>query len=470
MRICQLQNILSSIFLTIFLISCSTPPRVEKHDDRLITPNWFKVGPKYTYRDLQDNYITHPFYDVDPGITKNIEELRYFVSTPEDSSYKYNFDLLSGHLYKDRDFCATEDIWDVYKGEVSKPNFTMGIVPRIFDQNSDPQRIVVFSDPKEVEKFKLHPTNYDTAKVLGSILIEKCESFPCDQNAKWTPSQILVAVNSHDPEFSAIKYIHELKSKVDWVYFRAFIQSLEGVHQMGKQFFPAFKISHELNFEETVRYFVINSVPLKMDELSKMRLGCFDLYDQIWETTEKIRSEKSEQQTKFLNFFKEFYAKNSAKYYSCQKLVGSASINENPRRFWFFTYLSAFTNMEKNGFYYSCSQKSWFYNPKVDETKNFVDQNNELARCKPRDFEKSFDQAINGLSLMKNQINKSYRFIEYDTQHGGSHQKIYNWVDVGGKVTVCKNPKDSSQDIPFEIFPQDVVWPSFAPDNDKTIN
>jgi hypothetical protein len=139
------------------------------------------------------------------------------------------------------------------------------------------------------------------------------------------------------------------------------------------------------------------------------------------------------------------------------------------RRQWFFAFLYAFVNLDQNGFYYSCANNAWAYNPKVDDTKYFNDPKKELERCRARDIEKSFDQAINGLSLMKNQINKSYRFVEYDSGHGGSHQKIYGWISDSANEIACKYKKSSGKENQFDLFPQDVVWEQYTPDEEKMI-
>ena len=171
--------------------------------------------------------------------------------------------------------------------------------------------------------------------------------------------------------------------------------------------------------------------------------------------------------SKWLKYFITFYKKNSDQYYSCQKLIRPASITENNRRLWFFAYLSAFFNLEKNGYYYTCKDKAWVYNLKIDNNKFSNDQNIELERCKSRYFELSFDKAINSLSLMSNQTNKSFRFIEYDNGQGGSHQKLYSWIPTSNRTINCK---EKSQNRPvFDLFPQDVNWQSFNPNDDSTI-
>ena len=74
---------------------------------------------------------------------------------------------------------------------------------------------------------------------------------------------------------------------------------------------------------------------------------------------------------------------------------------------------------------------------------------------------------------MKNQTNRTFRFVEYDTPRGGSHQKIYAWIAESGKISVCKNAKEpvksETKENQFDPFPQDVVWQNFSSDKDKTV-
>jgi hypothetical protein len=322
-----------------------------------------------------------------------------------------------------------------------------------------------------MENFKLSPTNYEAARIVGSIILEFCANYPCDTKSRWKQTQILVAVNSHDPVYSEVNFLGELRSKVDWNYVRSILVNQEGGHQVGKKLFPAHRISKEYALEETLKYFDKNSQLIKMDELVNFRDKCFKLYDEIWEKVEKIRGE-DDQQVKFFNFFKEFYGKSFDQFYQCQKLVRPANINEDERRLWFFTYLQAFGHLEKNDFYYNCPAKAWSYSPKKDDGQYLNDQNKEFNKCRAGNFEKMFDQAINGISLMRNQTNKNYRFIEYDTRRGGSHQKIYGWVEGTNLTFTCKDSKDAIKENQFDLFPQDVVWNNFLSkmvEDEKTI-
>ena len=476
MNICQFKNktfsLLIKSFSVFYLVGCAqTPLAPIKKDDRLIVAQWNKLPLRFSHREVKnDAFVTHPFFDIDPKI-ENLQNhvvenygIRYFVSTPAGSDFQYDMDLYSGKLYRERMFCPQDDIWGNYSGDLLTPNFTQGLVPRVYDQDNQPQRIIIVSDKNSIEPFKEQPQYFDHARVVGSVIIEHCENFPCDQNEKWKGSQILFGVSERDSDLASLDSFVALKKKINWNYAKAMLTNMNGYHKMGGNVHAAYRISKELNLKDTVAYFNKNSRKITNEEftnLNKWRVGCMKLYDSIWDESEKIRGQKNGQADSFLKYFKEFYAKNSNEFYQCQKLVRPANIVENHRRLWFFSYIQAFTLLEKNGFYYSCVDNAWAYNPRVDSNKFYVDQNKELERCRAKNFEKAFDQAINGMSLMRNQTNRQFRFIEYDNMRGGSHQKLYAWIFDKTQNFACKYDSKTPNQISFDIFPQDVVWENF---------
>ena len=478
MTICQLQNVTKSFLLVSFsaitLFGCAQTPVDEiKPDERKIIASWNKLPLRFAHKQMDDSVTANPFFDIDPLIL-NLQDkepenfgIRYFVTTPVESKYQYGFDLYSGKLYREREFCAQDDIWKNYSGDLVNPNFTQGIVPRVYDQNKTPMKIIIISNKENIEPFKQLPARYDSARVIGSMVVDQCENFPCDLPGKWKPTQILVGVSTRDTQFNAIMRFTELKSKIDWSYARGILTNMYGYHKVGGNVFPAYRISKELNLKDTVRYFNKNSSILDSQNFAKLvewRVGCMKLYDSIWEESERIRNLKYAQADKFLEYFKDFYLKRSNEFNDCSKLVRPGNVDDDPRRVWFFSYLQAFTQLEKSGFYYSCNDNAWAYNARVNEDKFYVDQNKELARCRSKNFEQTFDQAINGMSLMKNQINRQFRFVEYDTVPGGSHQKIYAWIHDKSQEYSCKYDSKTPKQIPFDVFPQDVVWEHFKQD------
>ena len=485
MSICQLQNktisiLLSSFCLVAFYGCAETQVAPPKKDHKLIVAQWNKLELRFSDREIKDeSYVTHPFFDIDPQIAyfKNQAPgnfgIRYVVTTPKDSKYQYNIDLYSGKLFRERAFCAQDDIWDNYRGDLMQPNFTQGIVPRVYDENKNPQRVIVFSNKEFIEPFKEQPIYFDETRIIGSFLVESCLDFPCDLKEKWKASQILIGVSLKDPEYRQMDGLSGLRKKAaDWSYAKGMLTNMHGYHQLGSKSYPAYRISRELGLKDSLEYFEKNSKKLNTEDFTKMnewRVGCMKLYDSMWSSVEKIRAQKSGKGDSFLNFFKDFYAKSSNEFYECQKLVRPANIVEDHRRMWFFTYIQAFTLLEKNRFYYSCNDNVWAYNPKVDENKFFVDQNKELSRCRAKNFDKAFDQAINGMSLMKNQTSAQFRFVEFDNVKGGSHQKIYGWLYDRPHNYACKYQSKTPAQGTFDIFPQDVVWENFYEDDNRVI-
>ena len=107
--------------------------------------------------------------------------IRYIVTTPEGSQSQYGMDLYSGKLYRQRLFCSQDDIWDNYRADLMTPNFTQGIVPRVLDENGKPMQIIIIGDKNTIEPFKHESKYFDEVKVIGSVILENCESYPCDQ-------------------------------------------------------------------------------------------------------------------------------------------------------------------------------------------------------------------------------------------------------------------------------------------------
>lgn len=461
------------------LYGCAqTPVEAPKKDDKRIIGQWNKLPLRFSHREMDDSIVTNPFFDVDP-LLSNLKDappgnfgVRFVVTTAKDSNYQYNIDLYSGKLYRERMFCAQDDIWDNYRGDLMQPNFTQGIIPRVYDQNQNPQRVIVFSDKEKVEAFKEKPEYFDETRIVGSVIVESCQDFPCDLQDKWKASQILVGVSLKDPDYNRLDGLTALRKRVDWSYAKGILTNMYGYHQLGSKFYPAYRISRELGLADSIEYFNKNAKKITTPEFVKLnewRVGCMKLYDSMWDESEKIRTLKSGKGDAFLKYFKEFYAKSSNEFYQCQKLVRPGNILEDHRRMWFFAYIQAFVLLEKNRFYYSCADNVWAYNPKVDETKFFVDQNKELNRCRAKNFELAFDQAINGMSLMKNQTSAQFKFVEYDNVRGGSHQKIYSWLYDKPHNYSCKYASKTPQQTVFDVFPQDVVWEYFYENDDRVV-
>lgn len=473
MRICQLQNMSISLliqsFCIIALFGCAETPVIVKKPKSIIKikADWQKLGPRFASLENDGKPSIHPFFDVDWRLEdyddKDATKFRipYFVTGQEEGSFLYDFDMYSGKLYKERMFCEQEDIWGSHTSEINKPNFTLGIVPRTYDETKKPQQVIIFAKDEHVPEFKEYPTTYNDVRVVGSVIIEHCENYPCTYKNSWEPTQILIGVPAKDSAFVTTETFVGLKKKIDWSYARAMLTNMHGHHNVGGKFIPAYRIQKEYGPVDTVEYFKKHSVILSEEKLTKLKQSreeCFKLYDSLWDEAEKIRAKPNGQAEAFYNFFKTYYAKNANEFYTCQNYTRPASILDNPKRVWFFAYIQAFMILEKNGFSYSCRDNTWSTSYRMD-----------LERCKAQNFEKIFSQSINGLRLMKDQNNRLYRFVEYDNALGGSHQSIYGWIYDRPQNFACIDKKSEAMNVRPDIFPQDVEWEYFKQDDEKLV-
>ncbi|MBY0415168.1 MAG: hypothetical protein K2Q18_13435, partial [Bdellovibrionales bacterium] len=204
MSICQLQkksiSLLIPTFSLIYLIGCAETPvePIKPTEKKMITADWFKLPPRFASIEKDETLSIHPFFDIawkaedyeDWGSGKSFK-LPYFVTTPIDSDAQYEFDMYSGKIYRERMFCPQDDVWKNYNSNLEKPNFTQGIIPRVYNELQKPQQVILFSSENFKPYFEKSIKSYADVKVIGSLILESCEIYPCDIKERWKTSQIL---------------------------------------------------------------------------------------------------------------------------------------------------------------------------------------------------------------------------------------------------------------------------------------
>jgi hypothetical protein len=342
---------------------------------------------------------------------------------------------------------------------IEKPNFSMGIIPRTYNQERTVQKIIIFKENIENENFLFAPEDTREARVVGSVILEHCEHYPCNSQNRWKSTQILIGVDTQDSRYGDIETLAELKLAINWPYTKAYLENQFGAHRIGHKNYSAYRVRVEYDEEQTAKFFKNTASDINIQKLQDWRKTCFNLYDSIWADVLRIRSEKSNQQALFLKMFRDFYLHDYQQYSSCHKLVRPANIDKDEERHWFFTFVSAVLKLEEIGFRYSCKDNVWLYNALHDLESLFGNDKQEYLECKPGIFEKIFDHATNVTMVLENQVEKDLRYIEYDTKRGGTHQKLYSWIIESNQKLVC----DQSNPPP-EMFPRDVTWRSFKSD------
>ncbi len=489
------------IYLTLILVllisSCAK--KTHKIVPVVAKSSWLKTNDLYNHKSHNGEYLIHPFFDLVPFASRQDNSINFVMTTPAGARNKYKLDLRSGKMYRRHQFCDQKDVWKKYSGNIYRPPYTEGFVPRLLDQLGTPQKIIVFGKNRYFQDFELTPTRSQRVRVVGSVLQQYCKSFPCRGKNRWQSRLVLVAVNPFDPTFERIHHINQLRKIVDWPYVKTFIENSDGRHISGKEDTPAYRVIGNIGPKESLVNSISKGHLFKFKELKVLRNSCHKFYDHIWSSVEEIRKKKrlnklglspkiahiwdkkdalsgnvlsgeieevrkkdvidtSIRTSDFSIYFKHFYKNYRKRFLTCQKFVRDTSINANKRRLWFFSYLTSFFNAERLGYIYSCSRQTWIENPMLANGKRMYGHKRNLANCTSRELDRSFDMSITVQTGLFRSFQEHNRYIEYDEGSGATHQKLYSWVRSTGDGYSC----DRKRYEKVSLFPQDINWQSFG--------
>ncbi len=494
-------------------ISCSSDPlpEAEAVEAKAVVakPVWFSVPERFSTPNRLGEVETHPFFDLTPYRLKDTTEVSYYLVTPMESEHQYELDMVSGQRFLRHTFCDHKDVWESYKGDIDKPNFAQGIIPRLMDQSGQPQQIWVFGDKTQffTDKNELKAQS-QRALVLGGVVLQYCDNYPCKANSEWLSRLVLIGINPFDKLYEGVQTLKDLKRKVDWDYTLAFAQNGFGRNVSGPISEPAYRIGGEIDKREVLDFAFKNGHVFNFDEINSLRKNCFHLYDYIWKG-QKIAREVSKKQKEandayakqfrkraemmrdkktfatrtviddnatfeyelesddkklkdleFEVFWLNLINKYSERMKTCFDFVRPANSKHDRNRTWFFSFVQNWINLEEIGYFYSCSRRSWLENPFVKAGKRKYPKH-EKRGCSAEDLDIGFEQAVTLMSSLASAMRPHYRFIEYDGRPGGSHELIFNWVSDNGKRLACDARKLEEKE---GLFPEDVSWDEFETD------
>lgn len=482
------------------------PPEGNPNRPKAIVakPVWFDVPKRFSTTNRLGDVDTHPFFDLNAYLTKHSSEISYYMVTPMDSEHQYDLDLVSGQRYLVNTFCDQKDVWEKYEGKINRPPFAQGIIPRLMDQSGEPQQIWIFGDKTQFMPSKKQlKVQSQRANVVGGLVLQYCRDYPCRHGSEWLSRLILLGVNPFDKTFEGVKTLPDLKKKVDWKYVLAFAENGFGSSVSGSLREPAYRIGGEVDNKNVLGFAFRNGHLFSFDEINSLRKNCFSLYDYIWKgqklarkksTEEKkatdkyavefekraqilrdirdfknntvfddrtsVDLKKDDEKLKALSFNKfwlKLINKYSGRMKTCFDFVRSSNVKEDIERTWFFAYVQNWINLEDLGYFYSCSRRSWMENPILGGKKRKYPKH-ETGGCTTNDIDLGFEQAITVMSGLANAKRAHYRYIEYDSRPGGSHEMVYNWVYNKGKYLSCDARKLEDKEA---LFPSDVSWKDF---------
>jgi hypothetical protein len=512
-----MRNLLLVLFFLglLGMLSCSSKPTPKAAAPIakavLAEPVWFNVPERFSVRTKMGGIPTHPFFDLTAFRTKESTELSYFMVTPKGSAHLYEMDMVSGRRYRKLSYCKQDDIWESYSGKIDRPNFAQGIVARLLDSTSRPQKIWVFGDESRFFTAKEGERDQSQrARVVGGVVLQFCQKYPCKTGTGWTSQLVLIGVNSADSAMNSVRTLGQLKKKVDWEYTVAFAQNGFGHSINGPKPQPAYRLVSEVPAKKALEFVFKSGHEFSFEEINSLRKNCFYLYDYIWRSQKKVRqnmlkkkvaddklamelksrakkireTRKFELQTVFSDNIryqvdederKEKKKKNTllsfGRYYhfllsqygerlrTCMRFVRPGSIQDNRERTWFFAFINNWLNLEDLERYYVCGGKTWMKNPKLVNGKRRFDASKRSV-CSTEAIDIGFNAGINVMASLAGSSAPHYRFIEYDYGIGGSHELLFSWVPQDGKYLGCDARELEEKGL---LFPSDVVWKDFNP-------
>lgn len=483
------------IFQLLLLVSCSGTKRnsgsgggdalvfgTKDYADAFVSrirPRWFQTAQRFQLLDSKKEIVPHRFFDVAPAIDLKKKTANVIITTPQESLYGHELDVVSGQLYVARKFCKQDDKLKKYKKSITTPPFSIGVLPRVLDQLNLPQKVIVYGGKDYFKKY--HMSHFFDVRIVGAYIEQSCPYGACLRKEQWNSRLVLVAVQNGHKKYKNVKDLIDLKEIEDWEYAKAFISNGYGSNRIADKYFPGFKMGAEVTTEQALTFMEKNSTIFTVKRLGQMRLSCYKLYDYLWkdmsymssdeivakstkeirEKALKLRSTFGKQKKKVKPFFKRF-VKNFKKYHeqykTCSKYISATNINENPQRNWFFAYYTAFHDIHDLGYIYECNGDKWEVNPYVAKNTRAVPLKQQMLNCSARDIDAAMEAAVNTLETLRKRERKSYRYIDYDRGAFGSHMKLYSWVPVEGKSYSCSEKEDKEFLVNRPSFPHDIHW------------
>lgn len=474
------------------------------------TPVWFQAPKKFVQTERDGTAPLHSFFDLVPEPVQERREVNFVMTTPVGGHGSYNIDLISGKLYLKNRHCRESDVWGRRRQVPTTPPASFGFIPRLLDQTGEPQQVAVFGRSRYFHPFRREGDQVQRIRIVGGGIHQYCAEFPCEVNQRWLSRLVLIGVNPNDPELSSVQTLDQLKQRVNWDQFTAFMENGFGRNLSGTNERPAYRFTSEINGARAFEHAFDRGHLFEFSELTMMRRSCHALYDFFWDSSELVRKnmrerfsgenraleelaelERLRRQTPeylfsnvrsgereersappsrvpelalrnhsvFLNHFLENYGRE---FRACSRFVRNSSVKDNPRRHWYFAYIQLYLSLEDLGYVYVCSRRAWSQNfTRADGSKTY-DPFRERANCLPSQFDQAFDSAVTMMTGIRRSLRGHWRYIEYDTQTGGSHQPLFAWVYDNGKRRSCEDVGERE----FLTMPSDVRWDFFTEGDD----
>ncbi len=479
LRLCQLKSL--ALLMLIIFNGCSwlrqPQPKTPHELLSIFSPQWFSDNPNHALIDLHGKPQPPLFFDVTPEISRSDRFVNAIITTQERSPYAYQLDLRSGQRYYSHSYCSQSDIWNNYKGTIKRPQFSLGIIPRILDQTGEPQKIIIFGGQDHFVRSVDH--NDVRVKMVGAYVEQSCPSGNCLGKNNWLSRLVFVAIDPEDEKWASFESKETFLKEIDWEQMKAILENVDGRNKMGDQSYPAIRVGQLLNFNEAMEHFKKHSIYLSEKETKKIQSGCFALYDKLWKDVGESRPEDQPAKTieelkakiklkellrkqkfpiGFAARFLVFTKKYLKEFNTCDKFVYHGNVNQDSDVFWFLNYVTMFYRLNHDGYYFDCNQKTWQKNMLKSDGRYTHDLKTELAECKERELDLAMDYMQNFLIGLKASETTYYKFLDYDNHTFGTHKKLYSWVKMRANKFDCSQDPNEAIRKEIRVFPDDISW------------
>ena len=449
--VCQFKKFITFKIILIILVSCAgskQAPRVFEEAKR----EWFKGRGMRSFTNGEFRDVAHLFFDFKPGVNVDERIVNFVPLSFRDSDFHYQLDLLSGRRLVTHKYCKEDDVWERLNGSITNPPFSYGFIPGLLNKRKKAQKVILFGDPK----YLMNPDfpNADESypvKVIGGVVEQFCDAYPCDLNDTWENTVILVAVIQQDPEYKDVNTLVRLKRVIDWRLIKAFLENGRGRIIVSRTSgYPAYRIYGGSLPTKSLKFAIENGHLFSYAEKRRLKRTCLALYDNIYEIKDRIAKGKSRFNKEFYHFYRDYWKS----FNTCKKFVRPVDISQNHERHWFFEFLKAFSIAGEYGYVYNCDTKDWVENTSRLDGKAIYRQIDKLKNCSEKELNESFNKAINLLTGFSKSNRKHYKYIQYDQRPGAHNEKVYSWVEYSGKYQRCQSEPLHKE----EIFPRDIIW------------
>lgn len=437
--------------LCLVLVGCSSTPDPRFHTDP--TAVWFQ-SKAIRLTDLSGEPFHHLLFDPAASLDLKTGRVNFLPLGLAESEKVLEVDVLSGQRYFAYLNCPQNDVWRERSGVYGRPDYTLGVIPRHFDQLNQPQRIIVFGGTK---RFDLKAPRVYQVRILGGFVEELCASGRCAGPKDWIGRMVLVAVDETDSSYGSIREFSQLRDKLDWPRVRAQLENLPGRNREADKVHPAIRVGNLLSTRETLEFLKKHTIAFSAKELASMQKSCGHLYQIMWDNVGKMtpldRPARSRKEvTERAKFYESLKGKGKAAYFgerlsraiekygtelaTCARFVYAGDPNGAGERYVFQAWVNLFISLHKEGWFYNCQNQTWSTTNRGGE--GLAEMKKYIAACTARDFDKAMENLPPFLKSLRDH-GQRWRFVAWDEHTHGTHSKLQNWVRVPEKEFACSD-------------------------------